>query len=155
MRTTPKVLLLAAIMAQAAIGCASIQVLHIDRSKVTPVSTLTSNSAGQQDFVNAVQAGKDVVVFIQKGQSVPLRIGLALPMARLEPAKNSLVFTRDTYLLISKSRVMISPDGERCARIGDFAALRKLYDAHHKELSIGFGVNKQDGAIISLGVASD
>ena len=37
--------------------------------KVVAVSTLMSDSAGQQDFVKALQEGKDVVVLIPKGQS--------------------------------------------------------------------------------------
>jgi len=150
MRTTPKALLLAGILAQAGIGCAGVQVLDIDRSQVIPVSTLTPDSAAQRNLGKALQEGKEVVVFIPKGQSVPINVNLAVPMASLAPSKNNLVFTRDTYLLFSNSRFMISPDAERWAPIGDFAAQKDLYGYKGGHLLIGFGVTKEAGPIISL-----
>jgi len=77
-------------------------------------------------------------------------------MAKLEPTKNSFVFTQDTYVLISYSRFMISPDGERWASIQDFKAQKELFGPSEGKsaLLIGFGITKDDGASITLDVVS-
>ena len=154
MKKTSKALWLAGVLAQAATGCAGVQALDIDRSGVIRVSSLVPDSPGQRDFAAALQAGKEVVVLIPKGQALPVKLRLVLPMANLEALEDSLVFTRDTYVLLSTSRMMISPDGEHWAPMGDFAAQNELYDTRRKELHVGFGVNEEEGFVISMEAVS-
>ena len=63
--------------------------------------------------------------------------------------------TQDTYLLISKSRFMVSPDGERWAQLHDLKTIKELYGFNSKgHLMVGFGITKEDGAQVTLDVAA-
>ncbi len=157
MRKTLLALFISGLLILGATGCATIHNITIDRAKVMPVATIMSDPALLEAFGKDVQGGKEVVVFIKKGQTVPIKIKLTLPMAELEPAKNSLVFTQDTYLLISlsKSRFMVSPDGERWAQLQDFKVQRELYGFNNKgHFLVGFGITKEAGAQVTLEVAA-
>ena len=156
MRTMKLAVFLAGFLLLSVTGCASIHHQAIDRGKVIPVANLSSERATLEGLGKGLQEGREYVFLIRKGESIPLKVRLTLPMAKLEPAKNSIVFTQDTYVLISYSRFMISPDGERWASIQDFKAQKELFGPSEgkSSLSVGFGINKEDGASITLDVAS-
>jgi len=154
MKTKLMALLAAAFLLFAFTGCATIHRIDIDRGSVIPVSKILSDPAGSESIGKAVQEGKDVVLFVAKGQSIPLKINLDTPLVKVENGKNSLVFMQHTYLLISRSGFMVSPDGERWAAIQDLKALKKLYGFKGGSLSIGFGVSKEEGASATLNVGT-
>jgi hypothetical protein len=155
MRNTLLALLIFGSLLMGATGCAGVHRIAVDRSRVMPVSTIISDPAALEAFGKDIQGGREVVVFIRKGQTVPIKARLTLPMAELEPAKNSMVFTQDTYLLISKSRFMVSPDGERWAQLHDLKTIKELYGFNSKgHLMVGFGITKEDGAQVTLDVAA-
>jgi len=157
MRTTLQVALLTGFILLAETGCASIHKIAIDRGKVIAVANIITEQAKMEDLSKGIQAGKDYVFFIGKGQSIPLKASLNLPMAKIAPVKNSIIFTQDTYLMISKSGLMISPDGERWALIQDLKTQKELFGAGKSKgyLSIGFGITKEDGAAITLDVGTN
>jgi hypothetical protein len=73
-------------------------------------------------------------------------------MATLKPGKNDLVFTRDTYLLISRSKLELSLDGQRWVDINDLKSQKALLGFEKSALSIGFGGSKEEGAQISIDI---
>ena len=85
----------------------------------------------------------------QEGQTIPLKVSMALPMVVLQPGKNNLVFTRDTYLLISRSKIEISLDGQRWAGINDWKSQKALLGFDKSTLFVGFGATKEEGTQIS------
>ena len=133
-------------------GCASIHRMDSTKLKVIPVSEDGSRSAQWEEAGKMIQEGKEVVFLIREGQAIPLKVNLVLPMARLQPGKNSLVFSRDTYLLISRSILRISPDGQRWADVGDLKSQKKLFGFNQGDLSVGFHASKEEGTQISIDV---
>jgi hypothetical protein len=73
-------------------------------------------------------------------------------MVKLQPEKNNLVFTRDTYLLISRSKIEISLDGQRWADINDLKSQKALLGFDKGSLSFGFGATKEEGTQISIDI---
>jgi hypothetical protein len=133
-------------------GCTSIYHMDSTQLKVIPVSEAISEPAKWADVGKELQEGKDVVFHIREGQTIPLRVNMALPMATLQPGKNSLLFTRDTYLLISRSAMRISPDGQRWADISDFKSQKALFGFSKGGVSVGFHATKEEGTEISVDI---
>ena len=133
-------------------GCASIYRADITRLNVVPLSEVDAEPAKWEEVGKELQEGKDVVFFIQKGQAIPLEMNVALPMATLQPGANSLVFTRDTYLLVSHSNMRISPDGRRWANISDLKSQKKLFGYKEGALSVGLHSTKEEGTKITLDI---
>ena len=62
-------------------------------------------------------------------------------------------FQRDVYLYYGKHGMKVSPDGQKWAPIHDLRTIKKLFGHTRKgSLSVGFGVTRQDGMVVSVGV---
>jgi hypothetical protein len=147
-------LLIFVIMVSLLSGCSSIQ--KIDSSKIenVSVSAIISKPEKWKDIGTGLKEGKEFIFIIQKGQAVPLRMNALLPMARLQAGNNSLIFTQDTYLLISLSRMKISPDGQKWADLSDLKAQKKLFGFSNGSFAIGFSGTKEKGTEISIELVS-
>jgi hypothetical protein len=155
MKTSLPALFISVLFLLAGTGCANIHHIAIDRGNVMPVANITpEQQAKLEDLYKGLQAGKQYVFFIAKGQSIPLKATVTLPMAKVEPGKNSVVFTQDTYLLISKSGLMIGPDGERWALIQDLKTQKELFGIGKEKghFMIGFGITKEEGPLVTVDV---
>jgi len=75
--------------------------------------------------------------------------------ATLQPGVNTLRFERDVYLFLSKDGVLLSPDGERWARLEDLKALKELFGLCRGSMAIGFGVSQKDGGVLSIGLGAE
>jgi hypothetical protein len=95
-----------------------------------------------------------VVVKVEAGQTLPLKLDLVLPMTKLVAGQNQLLFTRDTYFLVSHTKLRVSPDGRHWADAYDFNAMKKLFGFEKGDLSIGFESSGQQGGVISLGATA-
>jgi hypothetical protein len=131
-------------------GCSAIH--RIDGVKLYTVSASEARTepGKWEEFGKQISTGKAVVVRLEAGQKIPLKLTMALPMANLVPGENQLLFTRDAYLYISPTKFRISPDGQRWADIQDIKAQRKLFGFKKGDLSIGFRVTREDGPQIPV-----
>ncbi len=133
-------------------GCTSIYRMDSTQLKVIAVSEAMSEPAKWADVGRELQEGRDVVLHIREGQTIPIKVNMVLPMATLQPGTNSLIFTRDTYLLISRSAMRISPDGQRWANINDFKSQKTLFGFNKGDLSVGFYATEEKGTEISVDI---
>jgi hypothetical protein len=145
----------AAIMAASSIvlaACSSIHLMDSTKRDVISVPDGVSEPATWEKVGKEIQAGRDVVLKIRKGQTIPLVITLVFPGVQLKAGENSLVFSRDLYLLLSSSAMQISPDGRRWADIGDLASHKELFGFSGGDISVGFRATKEEGARIAVDV---
>ena len=75
-------------------------------------------------------------------------------MTKLVAGQNQLLFTRDTYFLVSHSKLRISPDGRRWADAYDLNAMKRLFGFQKGDLSIGFESSQQQGGVLSIGATA-
>jgi hypothetical protein len=143
---------MACALAVAMAGCSSIVQMDSTKREVLAVPDGLNEPATWEKVGKEVQAGRDVVLKIRKGQSIPLVLTLVFPGVQLKTGENSLLFTRDVYLLISSSMMRISPDGQRWADIGDMASHRELFGFSGGDIAVGFSATKEAGARISVDV---
>ncbi|MDD5224391.1 MAG: hypothetical protein PHE84_10395 [bacterium] len=137
------------------VGCATIHRMDIAKLNVISVSEIVADPAKMLDYAKIIQEGKDIVFKIPEGQAIPLKLNLDLPVAKLEPGKNQVVFSRDVYLWISKSRARVSPDGQRWADIGNLKSIGKLFGFGKGQVSLGFFATKEEGAAVSVDIKTD
>jgi len=133
-------------------GCASIHQIDITQLRVVPVSEIIAEPAKLEEIGKEIQEGKEVVFHIREGQTIPLKASMVLPMVTLQPGKNNLVFTRDMYLFISRSKIEISLDGQRWVDINDLNSQKTLLGFDKGALSVGFGATKEEGTQISVDI---
>lgn len=135
-------------------GCASMDQINIAQLRVIPVSEIIAEPSKLEEIGQEIQNGKEIVFHIREGQIIPLRTTMALPMVILQPGKNNFVFTRDMYLLISRSKIKISLDGQKWVDINDFKSQKTLLGFDKNSLSIGFGGTKEEGLQISIDIVA-
>ncbi len=78
-----------------------------------------------------------------------------LPVAKLETADHRLMFTQDTFLLVSSSKMRVSPDGQRWANIYDVDSQKKLFGLDKGSVSVGFQVAKEAGPVFTLDITTE
>ena len=133
-------------------GCSSIVLMDSTKREVIPVPDGLDRPDTWEQVGKEIQAGRDVVLKIRSGQTLPIRITLDFTGVQLTAGENRLVFTRDLYLLVSSANMKISPDGQRWADIGDFASHKELFGFKGGDIAVGFQATKETGARISLDV---
>lgn len=151
-KSLPLFIAIAALMMMA--GCANIYKMNKAELKVVPVSSVLTDTAKWEAIGKDIQAGKEAIFLINKGQSIPVKFNFSSPIAKLNPGKNTLMFTQDTYLLVSSTKMRISTDGESWADIHDFQALKSLLGYKNGTLSVGLGANKEEGTQISIDISA-
>ncbi len=137
--------------AAAAVGCSGVQ--RLDRSSV-PTVTVEALQAGLRDPTRFARAfgRRGVVVKVRAGDEVRVRLASRLGFATLRAGDNRLRFDRDVWLYVSRRRALISPDGERWVRLGDWRTMKRVFGIRRGSVRVGFGVKKGQGPVISLGV---
>ena len=123
---------------------------------VSGVETIKLKSIPEKGEIlgKALQSGKGIIVYVEKGDSLPVRITAELPFAVFDAGDNSLVATEDFYLYFSSREALISRDGISFAPLYDMKALKKLYGFERGRLSIGFSAGKEAMPSLSVGVAT-
>jgi len=137
-------------------SCTTIQEIDSTKFNVIDVSELMSGQTKLDEVIKSIQNGNTHVFKISKGQQIPLKININLPIMNIKPVKNNIVFTQDTYLLISKFEMKISPDGQKWANIQDVNTIKMLYGINKQgQLSVGYGLKKDEGAFFSLDIKTE
>jgi hypothetical protein len=135
-------------------GCSTIHEVDISHFKVIPVAAVNSDPARWQEVMRDIQNGKEVILFFRNGQSIPLKVSLEHPLVKLEAGKNRLIFTHNAYLLISLTKVEISPDGKRWVNIRDLKSQKELFGIDSGAFSIAFGVSPEEGTQIAVDITA-
>ncbi len=139
-------------IATIAAGCDSITRVDSTKLRTVAVASLKSSPEQWREVEVDLSAGRECVFVVRKGESIPLDAHVALPMARLQSEKTNLVFTSDTYFLVSQGSMRISPDGQRWADIDDIRAQRELFGFKSGQVGFGFSASETAGAKFSLDI---
>ena len=85
---------------------------------------------------------------------MPLKAEMDTPIATLIPGDNQIRFNRDAYVHISNRMMLVSPDGERWASIGDWDVLKKLFGIEGGAFNLGFGATEEDGSFMTMKITT-
>ncbi len=132
-----------------AAGCGGVRTMDVSDARAV---TLAELQAGGESIAKDLEEGEGLVVRIAKGEEVPLGLAARLPFLEINPGENSVVFTQETWIHISRSGVLVSPDGERWAAVHDIDAIKKLYGAKQGQLRIGLQASEESGPRIDVAV---
>jgi hypothetical protein len=132
-----KIFLLLSVAVLAA-GCTTVHRVDSSRFEVIPVPEGIQDPAALQDVAQSITNGVPVIFKIAKGEQMPLKLTVDVPIGHLEAGQNTLVFTRDTYFLISHRGMLLSPDGQRWGSITSPKSLAKVFGYKRGEFSFGF-----------------
>lgn len=151
MRSITRILLVGSLVC-AALGCDAITRVDSSKLRTVDVASLKTSPEQWHQVERELSAGNECVFIVRKGESIPLEARVTLPMARLQAEATNLVFTNDTYFLVSQGSMRISPDGQRWADIDDLRAQRELFGVRSGQVSFGFSASEAAGAKFSLDV---
>ena len=116
--------LLAALVSPA---CSGVQTLDTTTVKTTSLSDLAESAVDEGELLAPDM--EPMIIEIPAGQVVPLAIDVQLPFLTVEAGDNSVRFQRDVKIYLAPNEALISFDGERWARIGDWDALKDIAGA--------------------------
>jgi hypothetical protein len=134
-------------------GCAARQ--KIDTTNVAQV-TLKEYEADPLAYGTPMDPDAEpVIVKIPAGAKIPLKIDMSIPFAKVIAGRTRMKFTLDVYLYMGEGKFLISPDGERWAAMGDWKALKRLFNFDKGLFSVGFGVSAVDGTFMSLAIKTE
>ncbi|MBN2341678.1 MAG: hypothetical protein JXX29_00370 [Deltaproteobacteria bacterium] len=140
--------LLTILCCAASLGCSGIRTID---TKMEPV-LITDLDEMAEEYVKKLNS-EGLLVKFDKGDVIPVEVLAELPFANVESGQNQLVFSQTTYVYLCKDGAYVSPDGIHFAAVYDGKAVRKLYGAGQGSFSIGFSMNKEDGAKLITGVS--
>lgn len=109
--------------------------------EVIPLDSLTTGKVDAGELTQLAGEGKEYVILASKGRTMPMKIALDFPFLKAGNGYTKVEFIRDTYIFISKTRMMISPDGRNWSPVHDMKSIKKLYDAKAGTLNIGLEVD--------------
>jgi hypothetical protein len=135
-------------------GCSNIYRVNKAELAIIPASDVTTNPAKWENIGKDILQGKEYVFQILKGQSIPINVTFNTPFADLKAGKNTVLFTKDIYLMISKTKMRVSPDGSAWADIADMQSIKTLFDFTGGNLSLGFSAAKETGPTINLDISA-
>lgn len=144
-----------AIAAMTALGLAALAGCggpkEINTAGIDPITVADLVSDGAS-IAGKVKGGERLVFLIEEGERLPMKLTASMPFLEIESAGQEVVFTRDTYVIVSRQGMFISPDGELWAAVHDADALKELYGAKQGHLSIGLSATEEDGASVAVSV---
>ena len=140
------------LLAGSLLGCSGVRAVDTSRAESIRLDQIGSLALNGDELMKQMEAGKQLMVFAAKGQTLPADILLDFPFVKTREGRALLEFSQDTYLLISKQAFMISPDGQNWAAIHDAKGIKKLYNAQQGSLNIGFAADQGSGPTMKLSV---
>lgn len=130
-------------------GCAGINKIKLDNSKITTLSNLNMNQINWETFSGEIQNGETKILLVKKDTLIPAKIRIETAIGSLLPGENKLKFHQDIYIYISIRKVLLSPDGKNWADISDMNSLKKLFG--FKQGFIGYGIaSSKEGTFFNL-----
>ena len=150
MRYIPHVLLCAglALVACSVLGCAGAPRPDPRAAHTFTLAQVRDPAAGPR--LRAAMQGECAVLRMRRGETLPVRFTSRLGVAHLAGADGRLTLDRDVWVYIARRRALISPDGQRWARLGDWKTVRRLFGLRGGSFLVGLGVTAARGAELTL-----
>lgn len=155
MRYIPHVVLGAglALVTCSVLGCAGAPRPDPRAAHAFTMAQVRDPAAGPR--LRAAMQGEGVVLRMRRGETLPVRLTSRLGVAHLAVADGKgsspeLVLDRDVWIYIAPRRALISPDGQRWARLGDWKTMRRLFGLRGGSFQVGLGVSAARGAELTL-----
>ncbi len=133
-------------------GCSGVHRLDRSKTEVFSVSAMMADTAKRTAFSKTIEEGGEAIVMIPEGTVMPFSVELNIPIATLKSGQSEIQFDRDVYVYISSENIMISPDGEKWAELGDMSTIRQLFDFGQRAMRFGLVVSEEKGPYVSISV---
>ena len=131
-------------------GCGG-SVRTMDVSHVPNFTVDAINAAPRETLAEVMtKEPKAFVLFLRKGDKVPVHLQASMGPIALQPGDDYLVFSQDTYMYFGPNGMLLSPDGKRWAKVQDSDALGKLFGLKTGTFQIGFGAAKDQPAAFNI-----
>ncbi|MFH1137552.1 MAG: hypothetical protein V1816_15900 [Pseudomonadota bacterium] len=132
------------------LGCSGLKTVPTDGVRQVSLKELKQNPGDLADLANRMKGGGELIIMAARGETLPLVLKIDLPFAAVPETKTELVVVRDMYLYLHDQGLLISPDRESWAAVGDWDAIKKLFPYDQGELSLGFAADKDGGSSLRL-----
>ena len=142
-RSLGVVCLCALVGATALAACSGVQTLDRSTIESMTLAEVAETPPAMEELL--APGGEPLIIEVPAGEVVPLVLSVEMPFLAVEAGENQVRFERDVFLYIGPGEMMISFDGERWARLGDWDAFKEIAGAEQGSLSIGFGVTEEHG----------
>jgi hypothetical protein len=123
------------------VGCTSTRRLDSTKFDVIPVPQGLQDPRRFEDVQQRLSKGGTVIFKAAKRERMPVKMALDLPVGTLEPSAQTFVFKHETYFLLSRKGLELSPDGQRWTSIKNPKQIVKLFAPETKHVSVGLGFN--------------
>ena len=91
-----------------------------------------------------------LVFMVPEGFVLPVHFELNTPLAHMDSRCSELIFSRNIFLYVDAGSMLVSPDKEQWAAIGDLDSVKKLFGGGDGELSISMRVSKESGPLLEI-----
>ena len=141
-------------------ACSGVQTLDRSSLQTITLRELTTDPSAHQEVLEAYATGKGgLILKIEAEDELPLELAIRHPLVSLDTGGNTVRFQRDMYLYLSATELLISPDGERWAKIHDMETWKELFggfkDGRHGTLSVGLAVTAESGAAVNVVISDE
>jgi len=131
-------------------ACSGVRNLDTSTIKTTTLRELAESPPTDGQLL--APGSEPMIIVVPAGEVIPLAVDVRLPFLTVEPGVNSVRFQRDVHVYVAPGEAMISFDGVRWARVGDWDAIKEISGAEQGSLSIGLGVSEELGPQMNLGM---
>lgn len=138
-------------------NCSGIRTIGTDQLKLVDLGNLENLEAEQdlsvlEKFSQGEPVGEPIIFKVPKGFSLPVHMKIDIPFAEMDSKCSYIVFTRDLFLYIDGDHMLVSPDRNSWAALGDMKSVQELYGGGQGEVAIGMSVNKERGPLLEVNV---
>ena len=131
-------------------GCAGTQTMPPAPPQTFSLARLLENPEEAAELGRLLQQGRPAIIRVAPGRKLPVHIEVNLPFGHLSSDQNELVFTKEVFLNLSESGLMISPDGQTWTPVRDLSGVKNAFGADKGRLDLGLQASEEKGAFISL-----
>lgn len=136
-------------------GCTGIHKMRrTENVQTITLDGMREDPSRWKGFYERIGQGGEAILHVPRGRAVPLKVDISLPMLRVVPGDNAVIFKQDVYLYLSSKKVRVSPDGVRWADMKNMKAVKRLFGLKQGHLSIGFAATKEEGSYMLIGVGA-
>ncbi len=138
-----------ALTALLAAGCTSIH--RLDSAKYQVISVPQGlDAASLAAVAQRLTNGTPVIFKMTRGEQMPFKLAVDLPMGTVEKGDCRFAIKRDTYIFMSRDECLLSPDGQRWATLQSPKTLAKLFGARRGEFRFGFNCVTNEEPFMSV-----
>ncbi|GAB7081185.1 hypothetical protein [Megalodesulfovibrio paquesii] len=134
-------------------GCATVgRQTQAEGPRQLTLAELKANPARLHEVERAFASDTPVVLLLEQGQQLPLRLEVNTPAVTMAPVTGQLRFHRDIYVRISSKGLYLSGDGQSWTSIRDVDQTKALLGTSRLDLSFALQALADEGAAGMLSV---